>query len=228
MTGYKQRIYRKFNAIMDKYLVGLRRKSISNADFSIICNNCWAGYVYRRFGLPYLTPTVGLYFFPEDFLKLCSDVKGYMEKPLEFIPYTESRHKELIEEKKQTQVPIGRLGDIEVVFLHYPTQKEAAEKWRRRAERINYDNLIFKFAKMNFCTDEHLKQFDALDVRKKVCFVPSEYKAEIQCGIRFKSAAGRENIKDDTSEYSRYINLRKMINSAKVCGTHMEGRWDRK
>ncbi|MBQ7968410.1 MAG: DUF1919 domain-containing protein [Clostridia bacterium] len=228
MTSYKQRIYCKINAILDKYLVGLRRRSISNTDFSIICNNCWAGYVYRRFGLSYLSPTVGLYFFPEDFLKLCSDVKGYMEKPLEFISYSESKYKEIIEQRKQTQVPIGRLGDIEIIFLHYPTREEAAEKWQRRANRINYDNLIFKFSKMNFCTDEHLKQFDELDVRKKICFVPYECKSGIKCGIRFKSSPGSENIANDSIEYSRYVNLRKMINSDRVCGNQMEGTWDKK
>ncbi len=225
MRSYSFRIRRKINAILDKYLLLPRQKSLSNTDFSIISNNCWAGSVYRRYGLPYLTPTVGLYFFSEDFLKLCSDVKDYMEKPLEFIPYTESRYKEIIEERKQTQVPIGRLGDIEVIFLHYPTQEEAAEKWQRRAERINYDNLIFKLSKMNFCTDEHLKQFDALDVRKKICFVPSECKTGIKCGIQFGSVNGAEDILDDTSEYARYVNLRKMINSNRVCGSHMEGEW---
>ncbi len=221
-------VHRKLNSILDRYLKLPRRKHLRNTDFSIICNNCWAGYVYRRFGLPYLTPTVGLYFFPEDFLKLCSDVKGYMEKPLEFISYTESRYKEIIEEKKQTNVPLGRLGDIEIVFLHYPNKEEAAEKWRRRVERINYDNLIFKFSKMNGCTDEHLRKFDSFDFVKKICFIPSDYSTDIQCGVPFKSATGRGDINDDTSEYSRYINIRKIINSAKVCGTHMEGRWAKK
>lgn len=225
MTGYKQRVCRKINAILDKKLVTLRRRSINNTDFSIICNNCWAGYVYRRFGLPYLTPTVGLYFFADDFIKLCSNVKGYMEKTLEFISYTESRYKDILEDKKQTQVPLARLGDIEVVFLHYATREEAAEKWQRRVERINYDNLIFKFSKMNFCTDEHLKRFDALKARKKICFVPSECMTEIKCGIRFANVTGAEDIMDDTSEYARYVNLRKMINSSRVCGNKMEGRW---
>ena len=132
-----KRIYRRVNSLFDKNLVGLRKTRINNRDFSIICNNCWAGYVYRRYGLPYLTPTVGLYFFADDYIKLCSDLKGYMTTPLEFIPYTESKYREIIEKRHQTEVPIARLGDIEVVFLHYKTKEEAEEKWKRRAERIN-------------------------------------------------------------------------------------------
>lgn len=225
---YYKNIRPRIVSFLDKHLTKIRRHAINNSDFSIICNNCWAGYVYRRFGLPYLTPTVGLYLFSDDFLKLCSNVKEYMEKPLAFISYTESKYKEILEEKKQTQVPLGRLGDIEIVFLHYHTQEEAAEKWQRRVKRINYDNLIFKFSQMNLCSNDHLKQFDALDARKKICFVSSECQTRIQSGIRFKSASGSGNIINDTTEYARFINLRKMINSDRVCGNNMEGQWERK
>lgn len=223
-----KRVYRKINSVQDKYCINLRRKYICNTNFSIICNNCWAGYVYRRYGLPYLTPTVGIYLFADDFIKLCSNLKDYMIKPLEFIPYTGSTYAKIIEERKHTNVPIARLGDIEIVFLHYATEEEAAEKWNRRVERINYDNLIFKFSKMNGCTDEHLGKFDQFDFSKKICFVPNEYGGNIKCGIRFRSANGNGEINDDTSEYSRYINITKMINSEKVCGNHMEGTWTKK
>ena len=214
-------IYRNTNKVLDKLLVSKRRKQINNTDFSIICNNCWGGYVYRRYGLPYLSPIAGVYFFPGDFLKLCSDVKGYMEKELEFIPYTQSKYREIIEERNQTEVPLARLGDIEIVFLHYKTEEEAGEKWKRRAQRINYDNLIFKFSKMDFCTDEQLLQFDQFDFTKKICFVPTECDVDLKCGIVFESAVGTE-IGGDTGEYDRYIDLVKMINSKKVCGNHME------
>lgn len=223
-----KRVHRRLNSVLDRHLKSLRRNCLRNTDFSIICNNCWGGYVYRRYGLPYLTPTVGLYFFADDFIKLCSDVKGYMNKALEFISYTESKYSEIIEARKQTNVPIARLGDIEVVFLHYKTKEEAAEKWNRRVGRINYENLIFKFSKMNGCTEEHLKRFDQFDFSKRICFIPPDCGTDIQCGVLFKSAVGSEEIENDTSEYSRYINLRKMINSAKVCGTHVEGRRTKK
>lgn len=40
-----------------------RQNHLTRSDFSIISNNCWAGTVYRYFGLPYQSPTAGLYFF---------------------------------------------------------------------------------------------------------------------------------------------------------------------
>lgn len=224
MAELKVRVYHKVVSYFDKCWVNRRKKSINNADFSIVCNNCWGGHVYRRYGLPYLSPTVGLYFFASDFIKLCSDVKGYMRTPLEFIPYTESKYRAEIEAKGETAVPIARLGDVEVVFLHYKTQEEAAEKWTRRAERINYDNLIFKFSKMNGCGDEEMAAFDAFDFRKKIMFTPPADAKRFKCAIAFKSAAGNSEIMNDTAEYSRYVNLTEMINAKRVCGTCMDGR----
>lgn len=218
-----QFIYRNVNKVLDKILVSHRKKQINNTDFSIICNNCWGGYVYRRFGLPYYSPLVGLYLFPEDFLKLCTDVKGYMGKELEFISYTESRYRDEIEKRQQAGVPIARLGDIEIIFLHYKTREEAADKWKRRAARINYDNLIFKFSKMDGCTDEQLLRFDQFDFDKKICFVPVSHEG-IRCGILFKSATGTE-VHKDTGEYARYVDLVRLINAKKACGNHVEGVW---
>lgn len=216
------RIYYSITKYTDKIFTRTRYKKLNNRDFSIICNNCWGGYVYRRFGIPYLTPTIGLYFFGDDFIKLCADLRSYMEAPLEFIPYTRSRYKELLELRKHTNVPIAKLKDIEIIFLHYKTPEEAREKWERRAKRINYDNLIFKFSKMNLCTEQALKDFDVLEVNKKICFLPPEDAGAYACGIPFKSAAGLKEIEFETAEYARYIDLTRMINAKNVCGEHME------
>lgn len=215
-------IYSKFSKFCDKFFVRSRREKLNNTDFSVICNNCWGGYVYRRYGLPYLTPTVGLYFFSGDYVKLCRNLRRYMETPLVFIPYTESKYRDIIEERRQQNIPIGKLDDVEVFFLHYKSEEEAREKWERRAKRINYDNLIFKFSKMNFCSDEDLLGFDALEGNKKICFVPPEERGIIKCAVPFKSAAGKREVSNDTSEYARYLNLTKMINAKHVCGTKME------
>lgn len=214
-------IYLRWINIVDKIFKKCRRNNLNNKDFSIISNNCWAGYVYRRYGIPYLTPTVGLYFFAEDYVKFCNDLKAYIELPLEFIPYTASRYRDIIEKLDQQNVPIARLGDVEIIFLHYKTEEEAREKWERRARRINYDNLIFKFSMMNCCTEEHLRAFDALECDKKFCFVPPEYKDKIKCAVPFLSSKGDTEVRNDSAEYSRYINIEKLINSKYVNGAQM-------
>ena len=198
-----------------------RRESLTNTDFSIICNNCWAGYVYRRYKLPYATPFIGLYLFAEDYVKLCENFKFYTKQPIEFIDCKDSKYCDIIAERNQQNVPIGKLHDVEIIFLHYKTQEEAKEKWERRIKRINYDNLIFKFSKMNYCTDEHLKRFDSLKAKKKFCFVPPEDAGLIKCGVPFKSAKEKKEVGNDTLEYSKYIDIEKLINAETVCGLNM-------
>lgn len=51
-----------------------RQSSLIGKSFTILSNNCWGGHVYRYFSLPYLTPTIGLYFYPDDYLKFITSV----------------------------------------------------------------------------------------------------------------------------------------------------------
>ena len=54
------------------------------------------------------------------------------------------------------------------MFLHYKSKEEAAEKWNRRKERIQWDNLFFKMSEQNLCNPEILKKFDSLPAEKKI------------------------------------------------------------
>lgn len=217
-----KRIKRKIDNFLEKKLRKYRANKLKNKDFTIISNNCWAGSVYRRFGMPYNTPTVGLYFFAEDYVKFCHNLKKYLSKPLTFIKVEDSKYKEIILERNQQNLPIGKLDDVEIVFMHYKSEQEAKEKWDRRVKRVNYDNLIFKFSKMNLCSIEDLINFDRLDVKKKFCFVPPQYASLINCSISCNSAKGQEEIKNDTDNYGKAINVKDLINAKRVCGKIFE------
>ena len=145
-------------------------EKLVRTDFSIFSNNCWAGSVYRRYGLPYSSPTAGLYFFASDYVKFASRLRYYTSVPLEFIDARESQYADQLREKGELGKPVARLDDIEVVFLHYPSPEEAAEKWARRCKRINWDNVFIKFSQMNCCTEGDLRAFDAIPFRNKLCF----------------------------------------------------------
>lgn len=220
MKNLNKRIYHKLDSFLIPIMKKYRIEKLNNTDFTIICNNCWGGYVYRRYGLPYLSPTIGLYLFAEDFLKFCNNLEHYAKTPITFINYEDSKWRDILKERNQTEIPIGIIDDIEIIFLHYKTRKEALEKWTRRCQRINYNNLIFKFSKMNLCGNEELDQFDNIDANKKICFVPKNYLIKRKSFVVFKSEKGLDII-DDTSEYSRYINLTKMINAKYVNGRNM-------
>lgn len=146
-------------AIIESFITPIRKKSIKEENFTIISNNCWAGRIYQRYSLQFRSPTVGLYFFADDYIKFLPNLKYYMDIPMKTIPVTDSVHYEILKKRNELHCPIGKLDDIEIVFLHYSTAEEAIEKWERRKKRINWDNLIIKFSNMNCCSDKNIETF---------------------------------------------------------------------
>ena len=202
---------------IDNMLIPLRSSHLNRLDFTIIANNCWAGKVYQRYGLPYNSPTVGLFFWAEDYVRFVSRLKYYMSLELSMIPATKSKHYDMLVKRNQLPCPVGKLGDIEVVFLHYKTEEEAKEKWERRKQRINWDNLYIKFSMMNCCKMEHLNEFKTLDYEAKVVFVNN--KELTQMGNGFVYVPGyedREDVGNDTNHYADYFDINCFLNDKKV------------
>ncbi len=207
------RLYGAVDGRTIKCFSSLRRSFLEKQDFSIISNNCWAGSVYKYFGLPYLSPTVGLYFYPDDYNKLCYNLREYMAEEVKYLKFEESKHKEKLAKKGQTNVPLGLLGDIEIIFLHYPTFEEAADKWNRRAKRINWDNVFIKNSEMNGTTEEELRVFDRLPFKNKFVFVSHRY-PEIKSSVYFPGYEEGGQVTNDTHFFHRYINVIKWLNSS--------------
>ena len=185
-------------------------KRVKSRNFTIISNNCWAGKVYQYFGMPYLSPTVGLYFFADDYLKFIMDLHHYLGTEMQFIPACESRYARELEKRKQLHVPVGVLDDIEVIFLHYSSEQEAKEKWHRRTERINWNNMFIKFSRMNFCTDEHIKRFASIPFSNKFVFniIPQ---AEYSCEYHWKGPQNEYEILSDTNPFPGNISLKRLL-----------------
>lgn len=190
----------------------IAKKRLKYKDFSIISNNCWAGSVYRYFDIPYNTPTVGLYFFAADYIKFIDNLKYYFSLELDFITYEQSKYKDDLIKRNQTGVPIARLDDIEIIFLHYKTVDEAREKWERRKKRINYDNIILKFSQMNLCTQKELEAFDCHPFPKKFVFVTKK-KHGLGSGIYFSGFEDKDEISLDSRPFPKDINILKLLNT---------------
>ena len=74
------RLTRKIRRLIAPFRrVGIKRK------FTIFSNNCWGGRLYDKFGLMYLTPTIGLAMSPADFVKFCSNYNYYFSKEKNFV-----------------------------------------------------------------------------------------------------------------------------------------------
>lgn len=149
-----------------------RRRQLKHKDFTILSNNCWGGFVQQKYGLPYNSPTVGLYIPGDDFVRFCADWQNYMAKELNFIPWEEARLYPQI--KDSAPYPVALLGDVEIYFMHYHSQAEAREKWERRKARINPDRMIFKLSQRECCGREDIERFMALPEAHKVCFAYDE------------------------------------------------------
>jgi len=194
-------------------LYRLRLKArLRNKDFTIICNNCWAGSVYEDIGLPYNTPTVGLFFYAPCYIKFLENIKHYLETPLTFkeISFYSLANKR----RKKKKYPIGVLDDIEIHFLHYESNEEALEKWNRRKKRINFNNLYVSFSDVDLCTEKEMKEFDKMNFQHKV-FFSAKYYPGIYSLVWLKSYDGCDHFVDLVNNrwlYRKYFDVVKWLN----------------
>ena len=196
-----------------KYTYKIRRKKINCDDFTIISNNCWGGTVYQSYGLKYNTPTVGLFFLAEDYIKFVYNIKEYLKEELVFINQNESKKYKLT--KKEMDFPIAKLKDIEIYFMHYKTKKEAKEKWERRCKRINWNKILFKFSNQNFYTQQHIKKFLELPEKNKICFVNKKYNNNNKECIYIKQIFSSQDIRASYEPFgkNKRIDINKIINN---------------
>ena len=196
----------KMNIVFGRY----RRKKLVDSNVTIISNNCWGGHVYRYFGIKYLSPTIGLYFFSEDYIKLCKNIRYYMNQELKFVEINQCKYANILRERNAS-CPIGMLDDIYIIFHHYKTKEEAYKKWHRRKKRINYNNLVFKFSEQNNCSEKDILEFDKLNYDKKVVFTVKDY--QINSQIIWGEKCENGIIPNDTINIRKYINLINFINT---------------
>ena len=70
------------------------------------------------------------------------------------------------------EYPTGIIDDVKIRFVHYKTFNEAEDKWYKRIERINKDNV---FAMLLTENAEKAEQFDKIKGLRKVVFTDGDY-----------------------------------------------------
>lgn len=203
------------NEVYIPALRGSRRKRLKVADFSIISNNCWGGTVYESFGLQKLTPTAGMFIMPDDYLELVSDLDGYLSAPLEFIQPQRSKWRTALAGKKNWGTYlIGRIGEIELHMLHYHDETSARRKWEARCERVNPQKLIFKFNDQNGATQDHLQQFDNLNLENKIQFTVHDF-PQFKSAVYVRSPSQHDYVRASYEPIGRKsgFNVTEYINS---------------
>lgn len=140
-----------------------RKSKLKNSDFTIICNTCMGGVIYKRCGMKYLTPTIGLAINELDIIKFALNLKYYLNLPLVF---------------QDNDKIVGKLDDVLIYFWHYKTKEEAENAWNRRKKRINFDNLYLIIRLYN---DVSISQADINQLCLKyrnVAIINNKYKSK--------------------------------------------------
>jgi uncharacterized protein (DUF1919 family) len=168
MTSYSKISY-KLKQIQDQTINSLysiyAKFRLKNHEFCIICNNCFGGHLYESTNRPYNTPTVGLYFFAEDYIKFIENIDAYLNEELKFIK--KSRFEESHKEQQSHGYPIGLLSNnLEIHFLHYKNENEAKTKWNRRKARVNKAKMLIIMNDQNRFENELMNRFDKISSPK--------------------------------------------------------------
>lgn len=214
MYSITERIIHKLSVKTQNIRAPFLRKKLIKKDFTIISNNCWGGILYEAYGLPKNSPTIGGYFFADDYIRFVSNLKHYLTSEIKMITVEESKHKNSIVSlgAENANAPIGLIDDVEFVFLHYKDPEIAKEKWLRRIKRVNYNNLVFKFSYQNECTEEFLKKFENLDLPgKKLMFV---HKKELMtnCSVFYPGFENENQLSNDTFYWNKYFDVTAFLN----------------
>lgn len=112
-----------------------KRRKLNNKDFTIISNNCIAGYLYHDLGLRFLSPTINLLFKTDE---------DYIEFLSHFEYYTTNEPFEISDE--EVAWPVGQIARgnkrITIHFMHYKSFDEAKTKWKERRKRIDNQRMV--------------------------------------------------------------------------------------
>lgn len=92
-------IFKKLRLQINKVGSNFRKKNLNVQNPTIISNNCWAGIVSQYLGIKYYTPTIGLYFFAEEYIKFLERFDYYIKQDLKIIETKDSRYYEKMVKK---------------------------------------------------------------------------------------------------------------------------------
>lgn len=122
------RLSTKLTSFRSKNTVRINRKQFQNGEFSVIAQNCIGGVLCHDMGIPFLTPTVNLFFSATDFLRFVENLESCLSVEPE-LHWGE-------------EYPVGRIGELEIHYMHYHTCAQAKEDWERRKKRVDLNKIL--------------------------------------------------------------------------------------
>lgn len=160
----KRKLKRKYRAMLRWRFHRNNIKRLRNDQFSIISSNCVGGVIYHELGKEFLSPTINLWFTPDEFFRFAENLDYYLSVELN--------------EDMQTdyQYPVGKLDDIHIYFMHYESFQEAKYKWNERVKRINCNSLYIMMVEWPNFGKEQYERFENLPYSNKVLFTAEPHR----------------------------------------------------
>lgn len=170
---FKKKVHSVVN-LLNRFSLKKHRFQNRKKQITIISRDCVGGMLYNQYGLQFLSPTINLFFTPEDFNWFCLHLKEYINGTV------------IEKENNEQAYPVGllhaadeNLKELTINFMHYNNFDEALKKWEERKKRIKWDSI---FIVSTFCypleTDtfstELVNSFNAIKY-KKVILVDKKY-----------------------------------------------------
>ena len=202
-------------SIENKRLYGRRmpylpaiRQLVGGGKICLISSNCFAGRIMQDIGMEYNTPTLGLYFMYPDYIEFLQHLEFYLkEAKITFVDH--SKYPLGDERRAERSIthhwyPIGLLdGKVEIHFLHYHTEEEAASKWYRRAKRVDFNNLLVIGMDQNLCTENDIRAFDNLPFQHKIMFSTHNIQ-ELKSNVYMDEFKGKDSVGDPYKKADLY------------------------
>lgn len=140
---------------------------------TIISNNCSGAYEMRALNIaPYTSPTVFLQILPTEFSKFCKNFREYMQYDLiEYRDFSKEHRDAMLKLLGFIPTfPCALCGDIAILFQHETSFSVAKQKWDRRRQRVDYDNVYFMFCVEFIAFKEEAQAFADLHLDNSVLF----------------------------------------------------------
>lgn len=126
-------------------------------------------------GIKRISPTINNVIWPKDFLKLCKEPYKYLYQDISFSHWAICSGK---------RIPVGRIKDIEVYFIHDNNADEAINRWNLFRKRINWKRLIYVFSEDTATISYPIaKEFCALNEKHMLILQKNMY-----CSLELKGS----------------------------------------
>ena len=135
------------------------RRMMYHKKVSTISSDCCGGILYHDRMQEFLSPTVNLFFSNEDFILFCMHLKEFVESEI------------AQKQETETKYPVGiiktEFGSVELHFMHYDSFIDAVNNWRRRAKRLDYDNICIIMNAGKEASEEIIAKFKDIPYKNK-------------------------------------------------------------